>query len=221
MYKSFNLKEFELVSDMKVVLEYITGESIAYKANMIRYLKVVQHRLQKTIRYLFTLTTRNFNTRVDALSGLASTLSQYESRTINIYILDRPSTFSLPVQLLETFAVRDPHTWFCDIQQYLEWGTLTESSDDAQILKTKALRYQIVDITLYIGSREGILLRCVTRECGKSIVNECHNGICCHHLDSLSLAIRIKNMGYYWADAWRLQRKYNHLSSMLMLQSFN
>ena len=94
----------------------------------------------------------------------------------------------------------DDHPWYFDIWNYLRDGYIPEyaTKSDKRALKEMVQRYVVVGGLLYRRSFSGILLRCVTVEEGREIIEEAHSGICGGHVNGLMLSKKIIRLGYYW-----------------------
>ena len=84
------------------------------------------------------------------------------------------------------------------IMEYLTTGRLPEDRKDARKILYQALRYVIVDGTLYRCGHSLPLLRCVLPEEAKTILQEVHKGFCGDHAGGENLALKILRQGYFW-----------------------
>lgn len=92
---------------------------------------------------------------------------------------------------------------YYEIELYLNKGDLIEDEEKTRVLKTNALQFQINAGELYECSTKGIVLKCVNKDQGKTLVEECREGICSLHIAVINMAIQIKNMGYYQPEMHR------------------
>ena len=66
----------------------------------------------------------------------------------------------------------------------------------------RSKNYVLVDNKLYKqGAGSGILMKCVTTEEGKGILQEAHEGTCGNHAASRTLVDKVFRSGFYWPTA--------------------
>ena len=66
----------------------------------------------------------------------------------------------------------------------------------------RSKNYVLVDDKLYKrGAGSGILMKCVTAEEGKGILQEAHEGTCGNHAASRTLVGKVFRSGFYWPTA--------------------
>ena len=76
--------------------------------------------------------------------------------------------------------------------------------DDAEAVRImrRSKNYVLVDNNLYKrGAGSGILMKCVTTEEGKGILQEAHEGTCGNHAASRTLVGKVFRSGFYWPIA--------------------
>ena len=76
--------------------------------------------------------------------------------------------------------------------------------DDAEAVRImrRSKNYVLVDNKLYKrGAGSGILMKCVTAEEGKDILQEAHEGTCGNHAASRTLVGKVFRSGFYWPTA--------------------
>ena len=62
----------------------------------------------------------------------------------------------------------------------------------------KTTRFAIVEGVLFRKSLSGPLLRCVSREEVKEVLNAIHSGVCGNHSGGRNLVHKAIMAGYYW-----------------------
>ena len=77
-------------------------------------------------------------------------------------------------------------------------GTLPSDSKEADRVKRRANWFILCDGILYKRSYTRLLLRCVTTEVGKKILEELYEGVCSFHIRGRALAVTTMRTGYYW-----------------------
>ncbi|XP_031106927.1 uncharacterized protein LOC116011589 [Ipomoea triloba] len=119
---------------------------------------------------------------------------EYVSKIARIEEIEVPSIDVIEVQPVE---IGEPD-WMYDLKNYITNGTLPDDSSRAKKVKLRAPRFQLVDDRLYKRSYGGPLLRCLTSDEAKVVMEEVHEGICSAHQGLRTLAQKIILMGYYW-----------------------
>ena len=93
---------------------------------------------------------------------------------------------------------------------YLADGTLPSDSKEANRIKRQANWFILYDRILHKRSYARPLLRYITPEVGKKILDELHEGMCSFHIGGHALAVMAIRTGYYWPslreDALNLAR---------------
>lgn len=190
------LKEFEVISDSKLIIGQINGDMEARDNSMKEYLEVVQRVVKELgaqdIR--FTHRTRENNLRADALAGLASSLPGLEKRTVQVEVMEHPSIYTGGQLVAEQ---QNERPWYESIKVFIEKGKLPENKAEARAIVLKSTRYIVLQKVLYRKGVGNVFLRCVTRE-GLRLITEIHEGSCSMHLATQTLVGKIKNQGYYW-----------------------
>ena len=102
------------------------------------------------------LALRVENIMVDVLASFASN-ALYPCH-VEISIMDHPSIYGATVLTVESQA---RHSWMSSISSYLRSGTLPEDRSEAVKVKARAVRYTLINDTLYKQSFTGPYQRCV------------------------------------------------------------
>ena len=84
------------------------------------------------------------------------------------------------------------------VKNYLREGLLPEDKKEKQKTIKESSKYVLLTGILYIRGVSNPLLRCVTQEEAKQIMEALHEGICGSHIGSRALSLRILRDGYYW-----------------------
>jgi hypothetical protein len=93
-------------------------------------------------------------------------------------------------------------------------GVDPKSAEATRILR-QSKEYVLDGANLYKrGSASGLLMKCVSMEEGKEILQEIHKGVCGNHAASCTLVSKAFQSGFYWptalADAEALDRRTNY-----------
>jgi hypothetical protein len=76
--------------------------------------------------------------------------------------------------------------------------------DDAEAIRImrRSKNYVLIDDKLYKrGTGSSVLMKCVTTEEGKEILQEAHEGTCGNHATSCTLVCKVFRSGFYWPTA--------------------
>ena len=85
--------------------------------------------------------------------------------------------------------------------QVLPPGIKKDDTEAIRIMR-RSKNYVLVDDKLYKrGTGSGVLMKCVTAEEGKEILQEAHEGTCGNHAASRTLVGKVFRSGFYWPTA--------------------
>ncbi|GJY50890.1 reverse transcriptase domain-containing protein [Tanacetum coccineum] len=105
------------------------------------------------------------------------------------------------------------NTWMTPIREYLTKEILPEDKKKARAVRRKAVRYAMINGTLYKKSFLGPWLRCVGPLQANYVLREIHEGSCSMHSGPRSVVAKAIQTGYYWPtmhmDARKLVRECN------------
>jgi ribonuclease HI/transposase InsO family protein len=111
----------------------------------------------------------------------------------------------------EQVAQERPDAWITEIRDFLKDNILPDETASAERIARLAKRYALVEGDLYRRGANGILLRCITREEGRDLLADIHEGECGSHSSSRTLVGKAFRHGFYWPtalqDAVELVRK--------------
>ena len=88
--------------------------------------------------------------------------------------------------------------WTIEFKDYLMQGTLPEKEEDAERMARQATTYCIQDGELYRKQPNNMSLHCISREQGKELLADIHDGDCGHHSSSRTLVGKAFRSGFYW-----------------------
>ena len=91
--------------------------------------------------------------------------------------------------------------WITELRSYLTQGTLPEKEEEAERVARLATAYCIKDGEFYRMRPNGVSLRCISREQGKELLEDIHDGDCGHHSSSRTLVGKAFRGGFYWPTA--------------------
>ena len=113
--------------------------------------------------------------------------------------LTTSNDFSTEVNMIDTEEEIEPkvsrESWLDPIIDYLRNSKVSEDKSQERKLRIKAIRYIVLEGVLYKKSFSRPLLRCVTREESKEILQSIHSGVCSNHFGRRSLAHKALTVG--------------------------
>jgi len=89
------------------------------------------------------------------------------------------------------------------IRLYLIDGTLHVDPKEAHGMKKRLNCFILYEGILYKRSFAQPLLRCVTPEEGRKILEELHEGVCSTHAGGRALVVTTMRTSYYWPSLWK------------------
>jgi predicted choloylglycine hydrolase len=103
-------------------------------------------------------------------------------------------------------------SWTQDYIDYIKENKLPANREEATRIIRRSKNYVLVGDNLYRSvASSGVLLKCITREEGKEILEEIHSGCCGNHAASRTLVGKTFRTGFYWPtvlkDAEQLVRQ--------------
>ncbi|XP_024006130.1 uncharacterized protein LOC112082830 [Eutrema salsugineum] len=218
--QGIGVRKIRTFYDLQLVACQFNGEYEAKDGRMGSYLKVFRELVQKFDDFELTRIPRGENTSADTLAALALTSDPDLRRTIPVEFIERPSIEEVegvrlinpPKQEPESDEViamdEDASTaeleygcdkeWLGAIRVYIADGEVPTDKWEARKLKAQAARYVLVDGEVFKWRFSGPLMTCIERPEARKIMHEVHSGACGNHFSGRSLAIKIKQHGYFW-----------------------
>jgi predicted choloylglycine hydrolase len=93
-------------------------------------------------------------------------------------------------------------SWTQDFIDYIKENKLPVNREDATRIIRRSKNYVIIGDNLYRrAASSGVLLKCITREEGKEILEEIHSGCCGNHAASKTLVGKTFCTGFYCLTA--------------------
>jgi transposase InsO family protein len=116
---------------------------------------------------------------------------------LSVSAMNPPGMFSVT----DPCSQDGPDTWITRIRAYLKENILPDDDAAAERIARQAKRYTLVDGDLYRRGANGILMRCVSREEGREILVDIHEGECGSHTAARALVGKAFRHGFYWTTA--------------------
>jgi hypothetical protein len=93
-------------------------------------------------------------------------------------------------------------SWTQDFIDYIKENKLPTNKEEAIRIVRRSKNYVLVGDNLYRRAASlGVLLKCVSSEKGKEILDEIHSGCCGNHVASRTLVGKAFCSGFYWLTA--------------------
>ncbi|XP_048596409.1 uncharacterized protein LOC125578145 [Brassica napus] len=156
---------------------------------------------------------RGENVCADALAALGSKLHDQVKRTIPIHKIEKPSIDTKAEQAAIAAAISEamdideaespsqddqPTDWRKELIDYLAEDLLPAEKWDARRLKRRSAHYVFMDGELHRWTATKVLLKCIASEETRLVMAETHEGAAGNHSGGQALALKVKNLGFYW-----------------------
>jgi hypothetical protein len=90
-------------------------------------------------------------------------------------------------------------SWTQDFINYIKENKLLDNKEEAIRIIRRSKNYVLVGDNLYRrATSSGVLLKCITKEEGKEILEEIHSGFCGNHAALRTLVGKTFRTGFYW-----------------------
>ncbi|XP_026383293.1 uncharacterized protein LOC113278750 [Papaver somniferum] len=213
-------RKVKLITDSRLVENHYSGTYKSRNERLASYLEYI-HELAKEFE-LFEIEKKPKleNRHADALAYVSAVVVSDTTRYIVVEFQELPSTHStidaarkvyagennsssleIPEDSMDTDEVDNiqPEDWRQPYIHFLKTQELPQDKNQAGKITRTARRYALIEGELYKKpmSMEPYL-RCVTRELGKQLLAEAHEGCCGNHSGGRSLAHRLLFQGYFW-----------------------
>ncbi|KAF8087925.1 hypothetical protein N665_0560s0003 [Sinapis alba] len=180
---------------------------------MDAYLRLVQN-LAKEFEFFEPIKVpRGENVCVDALAALDSKLSDQVKRTIPIHRIEVPSINLSKEKVLIVAPVTEmqpdePSIIVTDDQPTLDWriefidyladNKLPPGKWAARRLKACNTKYVVIYGDLHRWTATKVQLRCIAGDEIRLVMAETHEGATCNHSGERALALKIRNLVFFW-----------------------
>jgi ribonuclease HI len=205
---SLGIKRLLVYGDSALVINQVSKSWDHNKENMDAYCLEV-HKLENKFYGLeFHHVVRDNNVAADVLSKLCSTRAQVPAGVF-VHELHAPSipepapmtTDPAPFPAGQEVMMIDVD-WRQPFIDYIREQKVPTDKNLTEQLVRRAKSYVLVGDKLYRrGAFSGVLMKCVSREEGKGILEEIHKGICSNHASSRTLVSKACRRAFYWPTA--------------------
>ena len=129
----------------------------------------------------------------DEITKLASSEESSTSMVSEMEVQKHPNIEEVP-----TFAIQSTSSWMTPIISFLQDGHLPQDAEEARKVTKRAVRFTILNDTMYKRGFSMLYLKCVDEEEAKYILQEIHKGVCRDHAGLRSLVIKVIETCYFW-----------------------
>ncbi|XP_056862178.1 transposon Tf2-1 polyprotein [Raphanus sativus] len=209
--QAVKVKRLSAYCDSQLVVSQYHGDYDVRNDRMDSYLRIVQDLAKGFEFFELTKVPRGENICADALAALGSKLHDQVKRTIPIHRIEKPSIdqeggtvasvteAASPIDDSPTMIDDDQTTdWRLEFINFLAHGTLPTDKWEARRLKRRSAHYVVTEGELHRWTATKVLLKCIHGEQTRLVMAETHEGAAGNHSGGRALALKIKNLGFYW-----------------------
>ncbi|GJV75364.1 reverse transcriptase domain-containing protein [Tanacetum coccineum] len=208
--EQMGVKNLQANVDSRLVANQVNGSYIAKESGMVQYLDKVKTLAKSFKEFSIKQIPRSENKKADALSKIASTSFAHLNKQV---LVEELKEKSINEREILDVVEEEGNTWMTPICEYLAKEILPEDKKKARAVRRKAVRYAMINGTLYKKSFLGPWLRCVGPLQANYVLREIHEGSCSMHSGPRSVVAKVIRTGYYWPtmhmDARNLIRECN------------
>jgi ribonuclease HI len=196
------IKRLLVYDDSAVVINQVNKDWDCTKNNMDAYCAEVR-KLEKNLQGLEILhVLRDSNIVADVLAKLGSDKAKVPP---GVFVEELPSpSIKQPGGITPeptaptTQIMVITRSWTQDFIDYIKENKLLDNREEATRIIRRSKNYILVGDNLYRrATSSGVLLKCISREEGKEIIEEIHLGYCGNHTTSRTLVGKTFYTGFY------------------------
>ena len=128
----------------------------------------------------------------DEVTKLASSEEGATSMGLMVEVQKCPS-----IEEVSTFVIQSTNSWVTPIISSLQDRHLPQDIEEVRKVKKRAVRFTILNDTLYKRGFSMPYLKCVDNEEAKYVIEEIHEGVCEDYAGSKSLVSKVIRTGYF------------------------
>ena len=136
---------------------------------MQKYVRLTKHLTREFDRVEFTQIPRRQNMMADEVSKLASSEEGGISMNLEMEVQKYPSFEEMP-----TFAILKVSSWMTPIMAFIQDENPPQDTAEAKKVRKRAVRFTILNDTLYKRGFSMLYLKCIDEEEAKYILEEIH-----------------------------------------------
>ncbi|XP_015959264.1 uncharacterized protein LOC107483157 [Arachis duranensis] len=179
--------------DSLLVVQQIRGEFQVKDPLLEQYWLIAKDLISKFSSFTILHVHREQNVRADILSKLAATRADTQTSALSQLTLTKPS-----IELLYIENINCLHDWRTPFLEYINTGTIPMDELNPQQFRRKASFYTKITGELYRRGFSQPLLKCLSKDDAREVMDEVHEGVCGNHIKGRALATKIARTGYYW-----------------------
>ncbi|XP_013601115.1 PREDICTED: uncharacterized protein LOC106308502 [Brassica oleracea var. oleracea] len=211
--KAVKAKRISAYCNSQPVVSQFHRDYVVRNDRMDAYLKLVKDLIQDFEFFELAKVPRGEDICADTFAALRSKLHDQVKRTIPIHRIEKPSISPTTEQLTITASVTDamhidevePRTtedqlddWRTEFITYLADGILPTEKWEARRLKRRSAHYVVMDGELHRWTATKVLLKCIFGDETRLVMAETHEGAAGNHSGGRALALKVKNLSFYW-----------------------
>ena len=186
-------------SDSELISGQINKSNRALKPELAKYLAAVR----SMEKYFLGFSVRSFSrTKNKQADQLAKAAAQFDPLPPDVFFetLKQASVNCAeePAKFVNAITSED---WRAAIMAYLRGHFVPEDEKEEKRMALRARNYRIIGEELYRGGVCAPLLKCISREDGKQLLEEIHAGMCSSHIATRALVSKAFREGFYWPSA--------------------
>ncbi|XP_042450383.1 uncharacterized protein LOC122035045 [Zingiber officinale] len=180
-----------LYSDSQLAAQQLSGTFEINNARLKLYAEAFEKLKPNFREVVIQKIPRTENQATDELAKLANSITP-------VVIQQLIEQVSLVAHIDKMERLTFPSDWRTAIVEFLRSGVTPSNRGEAQLLRRRAGRFTLIGDQLYKKAFSRPLLKCVSSEDAKYILEEVHQGTCGGHPGGRSLARKILLAGYFW-----------------------
>ena len=182
-------------SNSELITGQINKSNRALKPELAKYLVAVR----SMERYFLGFSIHSFSrTKNKQANQLAKAAAQFDPLPLDVVFqtLKQASVNCAeePAKFVNAITSED---WRDAIMAYLRGHFIPEDEKEEKRMALQARNYRIVGEELYRGGVSAPLLKCISREEGKQLLEEIHAGMCSSHIATRALVGKAFREGFY------------------------
>ncbi|XP_072073807.1 uncharacterized protein [Arachis hypogaea] len=188
---SFQVQSLTAHCDSLLVVQQIRGEFQVKDPSLEQYWLMAKDLISKFNLFIILHVNRGKNVRADVLSKLAATRADTQTSALIQLIKKKPS-----IELLHMTNINHLHDWRALFIEYISTVVIRRDELNPQHFRRKASLYTSIAGKLYRRGFSQPLLKYLSKDEAKEVMDEIHEGVCGNHIGGRVLAAKIVRTGY-------------------------
>lgn len=170
---------------------------------MQKYLRLTKHLTQEFDQVEFTQVPRSQKSEADGIERQMSSKGGSTPPDLKMEVQKH-----LSIEEFHTFAVQSKNSWMTPILSFLQDKRLLADVEEAKKIRKRAIKFIMLNDTLYKKGFSMPYLKCVEENEAKCILEEVQEGIYGDHTGPRSLVSKIIIVGYFWTTMQKDAREF-------------